>query len=389
MAKLVDSLREVKYSLEKVYYRFYSCFHRMNKQVLFQSFAGKQYSDNPRAVSEKLHELFPDYKILWKLDDKTDKYGIIPDYVQFVPSEKASFFPFQYLKTLATSCCLVTNEALVPSSPKRKGQFFVSTWHGDRAFKKVLAALPEHKGIPLEDKYADICVAGSTYGENQFRTAFLYKGEIFSNGTPRDDILVKNDINDRNRVLELLNLSQNFRYLLYAPTYKDNNNHQAQFNDELSLGRTIKRLQETTGHKWKALSRAHSAAYGGIKYNDEDLDYIIDVSDYPDMSDILLIADMLITDYSSSPGDAALRNIPIILFQNEEYSRPLYFKMEESPFFIAKSQAELEALIDSLSEESVQENCKQILEFYGTHESGMASELLAKRINEEYLKLAK
>ncbi len=387
MGTIIDKLRLVKYLFEKVYYLTYSRFHKMEKKVLFQSFDGKQYSDNPRAISEKLHELFPDYKIVWKLDNKNDKYGIIPDYVSFIPDEKIKAFPFKYLGELSRSCCMVTNDAIVASSPKRKGQFFISTWHGDRAFKKVLAALPEHKGIPLEDKYADICVAGSKYGENQFRTAFLFTGEIFTHGTPRDDILVNNSSNDRKIVLEKLRLSPLFKYLLYAPTYKDNSNKTAQFNEALSLSRTLSSLQKATGYEWKALSRAHSAAYGGIKYNDEDSDLIIDVSDYPDMSDILLIADMLITDYSSSPGDAALRNIPIILFQNEEYSRPLYFKMEESPFFVAKTQKELEDLIVSLTEERIRENCKQILEFYGTYESGQASELIAKRINEEYMKL--
>ena len=81
-----------------------------------------------------------------------------------------------------------------------------------------------------------------------------------------------------------------------------------------------------------------------------------------------------------------INNIPIILFQNEEYSRPLYFKMEESPFFVAKSQLELESIIESLNKEKINENCKQILDFYGTYESGKAAEFLAKRINDEYYK---
>lgn len=64
MGTIIDKLRLVKYFFEKVYYLTYSCFHKMEKKVLFQSFDGKQYSDNPRAISEKLHELFPDYKIV-------------------------------------------------------------------------------------------------------------------------------------------------------------------------------------------------------------------------------------------------------------------------------------------------------------------------------------
>ena len=53
-------LRAVKHSLERTYVSIYSLSHPIKKQVLFESFSGKQYSDNPRAISEKLHDLYPE-----------------------------------------------------------------------------------------------------------------------------------------------------------------------------------------------------------------------------------------------------------------------------------------------------------------------------------------
>ena len=97
MVSIYNILIKVKYFFVDLYYWFYSRFHKIEKKVLFQSFAGKQYSDNPRAISEKLHEMFPEYKIIWKLDEKKDKYKVLPNYIEFVPDEKCKFFPFQYL----------------------------------------------------------------------------------------------------------------------------------------------------------------------------------------------------------------------------------------------------------------------------------------------------
>lgn len=387
MGKAKRTLRTVKHALEQAYVFAYSLTHSIKKQVLFESFSGKQYSDNPRAISEKLHELYPEYIIYWKLNSVEDKYGIIPSYVKQVPQEKTAIFPFEYLKVLATSCCFVTNEALDPQMPKRKGQFFVCTWHGDRGFKKIAYDLPDFQGELGENKLADICIAGSDFACKIFRSAFRYKGEILKQGTPRDDLLVRNAVDERLLVLKRLGLSSEYKYILYAPTFKDNRNYEAQFNENLLLSRAIDELENKTKCKWRALSRAHSAAYGGIKYSKEDAKHVIDVSDYPDMSDVLLISDALITDYSSSPGDAALRNIPVFLFHNEPYTRSLYFKVEDSPFWVAHNQEELEKIISGMTEDTIRENCRAILEFYGTNETGEASVIIANRINEEYLKL--
>jgi CDP-glycerol glycerophosphotransferase len=103
------------------------------------------------------------------------------------------------------------------------------------------------------------------------------------------------------------------------------------------------------------------------------------------MADLLLVSDALITDFSSSAGDYALLNRPLILFQSDydeyvEKDRGFYFDMNDSPYFIAKNQEELEVIIAKLTEDKVKENCKEILDFYGTCETGKSSEVIANRI---------
>ena len=111
----------------------------------------------------------------------------------------------------------------------------------------------------------------------------------------------------------------------------------------------------------------------------------LDVSGYGEMAELLLVADLLITDYSSCAGDFALTGRPILLYQNdiEQYSRndrEMYFAMEDSPYLAAHNPDEMEALIDRLSPEAARENDRAILEFYGTHETGRASERVCEYI---------
>ena len=81
--------------------------------------------------------------------------------------------------------------------PKRKGQFFIQTWHGDRGFKKVLNDSGHRNRFNMVSEsiphYYDLAIAGSEYGKNLYRSAFGYSGEILLKGTPRDDGLVKPD----------------------------------------------------------------------------------------------------------------------------------------------------------------------------------------------------
>ena len=97
------------------------------------------------------------------------------------------------------------------------------------------------------------------------------------------------------------------------------------------------------------------------------------------------LLDRSVLDYSSSAGDFALLHRPLVLFQSDynEYvgkDRELYFDMADSPYYVAKNQEELEAILSKLTPEEASKNCEEILAFYGTNETGHSSEIVAKRI---------
>lgn len=368
--------RKIIALLKKSYLRIYGYFHKVEKKVLFCSCGGEQYSSDPRAISEKLHELYPEYRIVWKIKKEYKLINFIPKYVKVIESR------LEFLHELATCAVFVTTDEFRPGIYKRKGQFFIQTWHADRSLKKILyEANPD--GLIMDDIVTDLCVAGSGYGEKQYRNAFKYSGEILKIGMPRNDKLVQNSEMERQRIKEYFRINKDIRILTYAPTFRDNCNDIQ--NTTVNIESILSTLRIKTEDEWVCFVRAHAASKGlNIKCNKK----IIDVSKYPDMADILLISDMLITDYSSCAGDFALRNKPIILalFDKEEYEmncRTL-LPVEQIGYFVAHNQKELEEIIKNKSDSDYRSRCNRALNYYDTVESGKASDEICHRIDEFY-----
>ena len=352
-----------------------------NNLVVFSAFDGKSYNDNPRYISEKLHELRPETKIVWLLNnpESAKRKFNIPDYVDVCNTIKR-----RGVSALARARIVVDNYAkrFYLSFPG-KGQIYIQTWHGDRAFKKVGFDF-EGQHVRMIEEHCSLGITGSDYGDRQFRSAFHYTGELMKVGYPRNDILIRNDPAEKAAVRAPLKLDDGVRILLYAPTFRDveQRNHSTQ-RMHLDLHHVLDTLEKKTGETWKCLLRAHYLSYG-IALND-DTGRIIPTSDYPEMAELLLVADALITDYSSCAGDYALCRRPIFLYQDdlEDYknnSRQLYFDMKDSPYWVASTPEELDALIEACTPERARENCDAILRFYGEAETGHAAQSIAEYI---------
>ncbi len=365
----------------RAYTRLYGLFHPMEKKILFSSFSGRQYSDNPRAVCEKMHQLYPDYRLVWRLRSEEDPYSLVPDYVE----KKKMEGRFSFYQELATSCCYVTNEGITSTFAKRKGQFFVQTWHGDRPFKKVLYDVPGYgnkkSGILIDDKVTDLCVAGSDAGEQQFRSAFRYKGEVLKAGTPRNDKLLQNSEEEKKVIRNRLGLGDE-KLLLYAPTFRDGQKNKQEVID---LPRVLDALKQD-GHSWKCLARAHASSKGLNVGSQND---IMNVSAYPDMADLMLISDLLITDYSSCAGDFVITGKGVILaiFDKEEYvknCRDFSIDPKDARFLIAENMDQLIQIISDTSDGGYQKNCREVADFFHIQESGAAAEAVCRRIDSAY-----
>ena len=153
----------------------------------------------------------------------------------------------------------------------------------------------------------------------------------------------------------------------------------------LDIDETLQHLNDRGG-EWICLVRAHPKSLG---VDVGSCNNIIDVSNYPDMADLLMVADFLITDYSSCSGDFILRKKPLILaqFDLEQYmeeDRNFHIDVNKTGYLIARTQDELNHFIDTMSDEQFAENCEKVLAYFGTHETGRASEDVCRWIEQHY-----
>lgn len=347
-------------------------------KVIFSSFEGRSYNDNPRYISEKLHELCPEAEIVWLFQTKTIRDVQVPPYVK-----KQYRITRAGLIEQATARFWVDNfrhtESLWLDGKK---QYYIQTWHGDRGFKRVGDDNEklDHKVLRMENQCA-MMIAGSEFGKGTYRTAFHFEGEVLMDGCPRNDILLRNDPAEAAEIRRRLGVPENVKLLMYAPTYRDALERCAQ-DAVLDISRTLDHLEQTRGEKWMCLYRAH---YLNTALNVKADARLIDASRYPEMAELLLVTDMLITDYSSCGGDFALLRRPLFLYHAdaEEYlreSRSFYFDIDRSPFLVARDQRELETLIDATDAEAARKNCEALDAFFGTTETGHAAEAVCKYI---------
>ena len=339
-------------------------------RVFFSSFQGKAYSDSPRFISEALHALRPDLEIVWQLANPKDA----PDYVRTVRPHS-----LRSLTELATARCIVDNFNRPIHLLKFPGQLYVQTWHGDRGFKKMLYDMNDGLAYP-DGAQMDLAVSGSEFGTKNYRTAFHYNGEVLQQGMPRNDRLVHPDPAEIARIRQSLNIPEAAKVLLYAPTFRDATSG-GDLKAGFDLNRAIARLERATNQKWLCLTRAHDQ---NRKITTDAA--VRDMTAYPEMSDLLLIADMLITDYSSSAGDYVLLNRPVVLYQPDLSSfvksdRDMYFDMKTCPYVRAESEDALYNLLDH--PESLIPSCRQVLDFYGATETGRSTELVAQWISDK------
>ncbi len=346
------------------------------KKVYFSCFNGRMYNESPKYICEALHEIRPDAKYVFRLNKEGMKQQDIPDYVV-----KVGRFSPKMLYHMATARVIVKSALMEPYMKKFKGQFYVQTWHGDRGFKRISSDI--HPELPPKDKdykYMDLGLSASDFGRDIcFRRAMRYQGEMLDVGVPKNDILVNPPEGLADKVRAKLGIAADEKVLIYAPTFRNatTGSHQ---KANFSLKKLRETLETAHGCKWKILVRGHMLN-SGVK-GDEGMD----VSLYPDVSELLLISDMLITDYSSIAYDFMLLNRPIIHFHadREDYmanSRLFVYDPEEAPIEIAHNEEELLKMAANPADPV--ENCRRISEFFGAHESGNASAEAARRIAAE------
>lgn len=369
----------------KIYSSIAHLFIDKNK-VLFISFGGKQYSDNPKAISEELHRLRPDTKIVWLLKEPKKFKGVVPEYVKVKKCTRVA-----RIHHLSTALVWVDNDYLVykPKVDKHPKQLYIETWHGDRGLKKCFFDVEGYErkrpfSINIKD-YCDYFLVGSTFAEKTVRSMFRYDGNLLSCGYPRNDILFEKDKEKFDALKAKLGVEKDTKILLYAPTFRANIDEKSALN--IDFKRVIETLEKRDSKKWTVVLRVHHRGVDN-EYNVP----VVDGNNGFDMSELLYVSDMLITDYSSCVGDFILTKRPVVLYATDyqdykDLDRGVHFDIEKWPFMMAKNNDELNELLANLTEKKAKESSEGLLELYGCYEKGTATkevcDIIIKKLDGE------
>lgn len=265
---------------------------------------GRVYADSVRAIYEERLRRGDDREHIWIVKDGA-----------FVPPGPATVVRAgsrEHHAALARSRYIVTNAFLPAWFRAREDQVVVQTWHGTPV-KHIGNDQPHMTRDPkppvwhrqaAEVRGWDLLVSQSPWATPVLREAFGYKGEVLESGLPRNDVLVSPDRDAlAAAVRERLGLVEGKRVVLYAPTWRDYDRKNAMVKLDLAKAR------EALGADHELLVRAHPMqAMPAVP------DIAHDVTTYPDMADLLLIADVLVTDYSSSMFDFVATGKPIVFY---------------------------------------------------------------------------
>ena len=163
---------------------------------------------------------------------------------------------------------------------------------------------------------------------------------------------------------------------MYAPTYRSD----LSVNKSIDSEKITKCLSEKFGGDWLVFVRMHSK----VKDTTSNSDLQLNVTSYPDTQDLLLIVDVLITDYSGTLWDFALTKRPIFIYAPdiEDYSnsRGLYDHYYELPYSTAYTEEELMDNIKSFQENSYNKKLSNYLLNQGSYEKGIACKTVIETI---------
>lgn len=290
------------------------------------------------------------------------------------------------IHALATARVWVDNNRKEPYIIKRKGQYYIQTWHGGIALKKIekdYDKLPPSyiKNAKRDSHMTDLYISNSEFCTNMYRNSFWYQGKIAEWGSPRNDILLHCSEERKRAIRKKIGLTEE-RLVIYAPTYREGLDASIY---QLDYDRIITALEERFHETFAMAIRLHPL----VAAESEKLkikEHIHDVSSYGDLYELMAVSDVIITDYSNIMFEFSLCKKPVFLYAKdmEEYQRErgFYFDYKTLPFRRSASQNDLIEHIKDFKQEAYEDRITSFFKRFQLYETGDASSRVGEHIEE-------
>lgn len=372
-------LRSVRNALKPFFFKVLRLSPIKKNKVVFLNYDGKGYGDNAKYLAEELLRRDFPLRLVWIVDGDADAF--VPDGIKKVVSLNglSASYALSSAKIIVNNC----KSTLPLHFRKKRDQFYLQTWHGDFPLKYIEKEVEVQLPVSYVTKskadsaITDAIVSGCPFFSQILRESFWLPEncKILEFGVPRNDLYYRGDT-FRNKLKERMGFSSDDRILLYAPTFRDDGDTDC-YN--LDFERLRKHLCRTTGEEWKIIVRLHpnvSARADLFRYDEK----IINGTARSDQQELCMIADCLITDYSSIMGDFFIMGKPVFLYVPdwEHYKtacrglRDIFFELPLPHLF---TQDELETQMAHFNQETYDRNVASFMDkYYRPFGDGHASE---------------
>jgi CDP-glycerol glycerophosphotransferase len=341
----------------------------LENAVFFESFYGRNASDNPLAIDRELARRAPDVTRYWSVVDLSVQVpeGAIP-VVDGSPD---------WWRARGSSRLLVVNDWLRRTFSRRRGQVVVQTWHGTPLKRLALHRpgfdLRRMAAVLKESRRWNVLLAQNPYAAGILGKAYAFLSRpIWVEGYPRNDILVAGD---DGATRAALGIRPGERVLLYAPTWRDDRNEIVDFIDPAVLAAATDSVVLVRGHSRTLLAG-----------RDAEGPRVLDVTGFPDTARLLLAADALITDYSSVMFDFSVTGKPMFFLVPDiaHYRgelRGFYFDLvSHAPGPVVHTQDELVAALRDGDPAEYAAKYAQWRDKFNPRDDGHAAERVVNRI---------
>ena len=314
--------RKLKAFANKICFLLCRIFPIRNNRISVCTFEGKGgFGCNPKYIAEELHRRNADYEFIWFVNDMQKDF---PAYIRKVPN---TLWSRAYW--LSTSKVWIDNYRKPYGTCKRKGQYYINTWHATigfksiglwrgSAFSKMAYLVSKNDSDMIDDVVID-----SEWCAEMYPKGMVYSGNYLWAGAPRCDVLYGDRLQYTEQFRRKYGLDKETKVVLFAPTFREGavNGKRTIFSEiwTLDFKRLLDNLEVRFGGTWNLCLRVHPQLASSVEeYKAEQLKgRLIDASKADDMYEILAAMDAFVTDYSSAAMDASFAHMPVFIYADD------------------------------------------------------------------------
>ncbi|NBJ68821.1 MULTISPECIES: CDP-glycerol glycerophosphotransferase family protein [Clostridia] len=337
-------IQAIKRRLFKVFYMLFCMLFPIKKRkVVFASDSRSELNGNLYFVYEELYKRNLDLNITFIFNERINNKKTINDLV------KTAYH-------FATAKIILLDDfyPLVYPLNIRNNADLIQVWHAAGAFKTFGYSRIGRPGGPSpksknHKNYTKALVSSEGVRENYAEGFGITVDKVYATGIPRADIFADEKYKSyvKSKLTDMYPFIKNKKVILFAPTFRGNGQASAHYPFEVL---NLKQLYEELHEEYVFLFKIHPFVNNKLHIPYEYKDFFFDLSDYREVNDLLLITDILITDYSSVCFEYALLKKPMLFFafDVEKYieERDFYYNyFDFIPGPLVKTTAEMVSTI--------------------------------------------